>query len=799
MLKILIRLIALLCSMIVASQTTTVKGTIMNQNNKPVELVEVILINKDSIALKSEFTNSNGIFEMQAEKGEYVLQARENGKIVYKQTINLMDNLDLGNIKIIENKKQLDEVVVTSRKKLIERKVDRLVFNVENSISATGGDAIDALKVTPGLRVQNDAISMIGKSGMKVMVDEKIIQLSGDDLVNFLKTISSNNIKSIEVITTPPSRYDAEGNSGLVNIKLKKAKSNSWNATVRGSARQATYLSGSTGLNFSYQKNKLELLLDLSAQKGKSIYINDINYEYPTEQWKNKIKNTTFSNTMSPLLNIGYKITSKTKIGLQYLGNLNRPKINENSVFNIYDNQTSFLNSRLVSNGNTNKNYNNHSVNLNSITQLDTLGRKISVDVDYFTYNSEKQNSFNSETNNYLLLKNNTGYTDNSNNQLITNFSSKVDFEMPYKWVNMSFGAKISTTNSNNDVKTAFFDTTDGAFSLNSNQSNIFNYKENVQALYMSSNKQINQKWEANAGLRVEFTQTKGFSQTINETNKTSYFKFFPTIYLSYKPSEKNTYNINFSRRIQRPSYSELNPARWYLNSNSYEVGNPFLQPSFSTNIELSHSYKGLFTTTLMYSKIADGYGQIVVHDIANNFQMFIRQNYFDAAYYGFQEYVSFSAFKNCSTTLSADVTYNESKTYTEYLLPSYLGWGATFSITNTVILNKSKTLTADISYVYNTASKWTESTATAYSNMSLALKYALLKKKLQLGLFGNDIFNTETYTFMARTGNVYGSYRQFYDSPFVRFSISCKLGNSIKNLERKAVGNQEEKDRVKS
>ncbi len=783
--------------MIASSQIATIKGTIVNQNNRPVELVEILLVNKDSIAVKNELTNSSGIFEIPVENGEYILQARENGKIVHKQKINVIDNLDLGNIKIVENKQQLDEVTITSKKKLIERKVDRLVFNVENSIAASGGDAIDALKVTPGIRVQNDAISMIGKSGMAVMVDDRLIQLSGDDLINFLKTIASDNIKSIEVITTPPAKYSAEGNSGLINIKLKRVKNNSWNATLRGSARQATYLSGSTGLNFGYQKNKLELLLDLSTQKGKSIYTNNIEYKYPTEQWKNRIVNTTFSKNINPLINISYKITSKTKIGAQYISSFSKPRIDENSVFNIYADQTLFLNNRIVSYGNTNKNDNNHSLNLNSITQIDTLGRKMSIDIDYFTYNSEKQNSFNSEINDYLLMKYNEAYTENVNKQDITNFSSRIDFEMPYKWASLSYGAKVSSTNTNNNVRTSFYENIGG--NLSSNQTNVFDYNENVQALYFSSNKKINSKWEANAGLRFEFTQTKGFSQTINETNKTNYSKLFPTFYLSYKPSDKNTYNINISRRIQRPSYSELNPARWYFNPNSYEVGNPFLQPSFSTNIELSHSYIDLFVTKTSYSKITNGYGQIVVHNVANDFQMFIRQNYYDLSYYDFQENINFSAFKNCSTNISLDVSYNESKTYSEYLSPRYSGWSGFFSITNAIILNKPKTLTADITYIYNTASKWSESTTSAYSNTSISLKYLLLNKKMQLALYANDIFNTETNTFTATTGSIKGSFRQFYDSPFVRLAFSYKLGNSTKNIERKAVGNQEEKDRVKS
>ena len=168
--------------------------------------------------------------------------------------------------KIVE--KQIQEVEIVAKKKLIERKVDRLVFNVENSISATGGDALDALKITPGIRVQNNQVSMIGKSGMAVMVDDKLIQLSGDDLVNYLKTIPSDNIKNIEVITTPPAKYDAQGNSGIINIRLKRAKHNSWNSSIRSTYTQTTYPAGSLGGSFNYNKNKISIESDLGYTNG---------------------------------------------------------------------------------------------------------------------------------------------------------------------------------------------------------------------------------------------------------------------------------------------------------------------------------------------------------------------------------------------------------------------------------------------------------------------------------------------------------------------------------------------------
>ena len=133
-----------------------IRGQIKDEKNNPVEFIEIQLQNKDSIIFKSELTSVEGKFILETEKGKYTLLVRQLGIIYHKQDIDVNQDTTLGVINIIEKTQELQEIVLTSKKKLIERKVDRLVFNVENSISATGGDALDALKVTLGLKVQND-------------------------------------------------------------------------------------------------------------------------------------------------------------------------------------------------------------------------------------------------------------------------------------------------------------------------------------------------------------------------------------------------------------------------------------------------------------------------------------------------------------------------------------------------------------------------------------------------------------------------------------------------------------------
>ena len=196
------------------SYSQSITGKISDKEGNPISYAE-ITISKDNKLSEVSISDENGNFNLKvSENGNYQLAILKDGNNVFDKTISINGDV-VENIQIFrKNEELIQEVVVSGKKKLIERKVDRIVFNVENSISSTGGDGIDALKITPGIRVQNSKISMIGKSGMAVMIDDKLVQLSGDDLINYLKTISSDNIKSIEVITTPPAKYDAEGNSG---------------------------------------------------------------------------------------------------------------------------------------------------------------------------------------------------------------------------------------------------------------------------------------------------------------------------------------------------------------------------------------------------------------------------------------------------------------------------------------------------------------------------------------------------------------------------------------------------------
>ncbi|WP_291066499.1 outer membrane beta-barrel family protein, partial [Empedobacter sp. UBA5036] len=666
------------------------------------------------------------------------------------------------------------------------RKIDRTIYNVENSISTIGGDALDALKMTPRINVKNDQISMIGKSGMSVMVDDKLIQVSGDDLINLLKSIPSDNIKSIEVITTPPAKYDAEGNSGIVNIKLKKTRINQWNSSLRSSYTQSTYPKGAFGGSFEYQKNKLSLYSDINYINGSNAPIENTKTYYSDGLWNEGSTRRDYQKSLNTRLGFDYKMNDNWSVGIQYLGNLNKPSVQENILTTIYNPDNSSVNSYLKTLSYTQKKNNNHSINLNSIIEMDTIGKKMIVNFDYFNYKNTENRNFNtidlSSANNISL-------------QNIENYSTKIDFEHPLKWIILTYGAKVSFTKTNSDAN--YFDTTTGSPIFDYSQSNVFEYKENTQSFYISGNKKLSNKWESQLGFRLENTQTQGYSKTQEQKNRNDYTKLFPTFYISYTPNEKNSLSINYNKRINRPSYDKLNPFRWYSNPYSYVEGNPFLQPSFTDNVEFNYIHNDNWSNSVYFSHTKNGFEQITILDETTKNQQTTSKNYFNTNIIGFSESYTLKKLKWLSTTFSLDWNYSWSKSLIYITNQNLKGSNTYFSINNDFVLNKNKTLLFNISYWYNFKGVSDLDKNNAYSQLSASIKYLTLDKKLQISLNMIDILKTNKPIYTSYTNNIKIDYDNYYDRRLFRLSLTYKFGNKNINIMKKEFGNEEEKERV--
>lgn len=773
----------------IVNAQVTVSGKVITADNKPLELAEVVLLTKDSVAIKSELTDGTGHFNLKTNAGKYKIQIRQIGKSLFFKEIEAVRNTDLGDIIVVLNENVLKEITVVARKKLIERKVDRLVFNVENSISAAGGDALDALKITPSIRVQNDKISLIGKSSLAVMIDDKLIQLSGDDLTNFLKTISSDNIQNIEVITTPPAKYSAEGNSGLINIKLKKAKKDSWNSSIRSAYKQATFNSENGGINFTFQKNKWSLLTDISGQLNKRIYINDFNYYYPSQYWENNITSIKKANTKVFLLNANYEISKKSHMGFQM--NTNKSKGNENDENKNLIYEESILLAENYTNGNNKINNSSQSYNLNFSHKLDRLGKFFTIDIDFFEYSNDKNNLFNSKEFNHLTNNVTIVNSDNLSNQNIKNYSFKTDWEIPLDLAELSFGSKISSTISSSSILSSIIS---NANNIIPNQKDEYEFIEKTQAIYFSGSKKINTRWETKLGLRTEFTKTISNSISTNQETIYNYAKLFPSFYLIYNPNANSSYSINFSRRINRPGFWELNPARWYINTKSYDSGNPFLQPSFAYNYEFTYSYKSLLQTRMYFTHTKNGFGQIIFHDYLNDSQRFLRLNYYNENTTGINNSINKKINSFWDVTVENALFYSETITDITSLNPKYSGWGGNTSVNSNIRV--SKTLSANFYYEYNYPMHQNAFRETGYNYLNISIKKYLYNKALLVNFSISDVFKTGFNTISSRTEDVNQNFTQYYDTCSARLTLTYTFGNDKLKINEHTTGNQSERNR---
>lgn len=774
-----------------------ISGKVENENHSSLENVEVILQALNSVSTYSELTNKKGEFIIDgAIKGVHLLTIKYFSENVYSHSIEIENDLDLKTITIISGI-SLKDVVIETKKPLIEKKVDRLIFNVENSVAATGGNALDALKLTPRIKVQNDKISMIGKGSILVMINDKLIQFSGEELANYLKTLNAGDLKKIEVISNPPAKYSAEGNSGLINIVTKKAKKDAWDASLRSTYIQATYPKENTGGSFNYQKGKLQLNSSLNYINGSNAPDQTHQIYYPSLISKKTNKRRDFSNIFSTKLGIEYKISSKISTGFNSNFTSNKPIVKEFGNTNFLNSTTKILDSINKTTSRKNQKRELNTLNYHFIYDIDTIGRKVSLDFDYFHY----KNTTNRVIKTQSFFANNQpspASLDEARNfgvQDIQNYVINLDMIHPNKWADLNYGGRLSFIETNNYFN--YFDVENRIETLNPHFSNKFNYKENTQALYFSADKNISDKWKAKAGLRYEFTQTIGFSKTLNQNNVNNYVKLFPTIFLSFTPNGNHTFTANYGKRIQRPDYSFLNPFRNVSNPYSYSEGNPFLQPAFTNNFELEYAFKENLMTKIYYSHTYDNYDSVIILNATTNVEQIIPLNYMVNKTFGINQIFIFKLSKWWDVNTSIDAYYSNTKSKIPLTLQHLSGWNGEFSISSDFTLNHDKTLlfNTNIWFITHGVSDLDYSSSGILVNTTI--KWLLLDKKLVLSLNLEDIINPKGIQYTSYSNGIKNSLINYEDEQCLKLSVIYNFGKKLNTLPRENK-NQEEQDRAK-
>jgi len=777
------------------SQQFLLKGKITNQSKSPVEFVVASLL-KDNKVISQTTTDSVGNFKIQAGKENYRLIIEQFGVEFLNKEIQLNQDIDLGTIEIKESI-ELEGVAITTRKKIVEQKVDRLVFNVENSTAATGGTALDALKTTPTVRVQNDNISIVGKGAVLVLIDDRLQRMSPDDLAVFLKSIPADHIKSIEVITTPPAKYEAEGNSGIINIKLKSAKINSWNANIGTSYTQRTYASGNIQGLFNYNYEKFTVQASVSKGKEKLQTSSVSKIYYPKELWKQEIKNKSESDLLSLGLGVDYKITNQWSTAIQYLGSFTDRDANNNPLTTRFNAQTGIIDSYISSDVNTNNKPRMNSLNWNHSFALDSVGKNISVDFDYFNYLKKDYRFFagNELDANQNKIPDTFFSSTNTNVNEVNSYSAKIDVSIPNKWASLSFGGKAFYNNTRNNL--VVFDNETGDPVLNTNQSNIFSYKEYNEAIYFSGSKKINAKWETQLGLRAEATQTKGYSENMNQTNTNNYIRLFPTAYVTFVPNDNNSLSLNYSKRIRRPDFEYLNPFVIRTSPFYYSEGNPYLKPSLIDNLEFSYTRNQKWVNSVYFSKVSDFGQELSIVDPVTNITRSTPLNYANTYQIGFSTYYNFNKFSHWNSFTGFNVNYQNVKSKTNFI-ESIEGYNGYFYSNNDFTLNESKTVFVGVNYGLQLAGRYQIFNISTLNILDLSFKVLSFNKNLSVTLIAEDVLNAQKPLITYHSNGIKNSIQSYSDTRSFRISLSYKFGNTNLKLKQRDFGNEDERNRVR-
>jgi hypothetical protein len=805
-------------------KTGKITGTVVDGNTKTIESATITLLrSKDSTVVKMSVADKSGKFEFDAvPEGRYFVSISAVGHSKgFSEIIDInttTSDIVLKTIELIPLAKSLGVATVTAKKPLVEQKLDRMVVNVEASIANVGASAMEVLEKSPGVSVDKDGnISLKGKQGVQVYIDGRPSYLSGTDLANLLRNMNASQLDQIEIMTNPPAKYDAAGNSGIINIKTKKTKQFGYNGSFSSNWSQGRYAKISESFNFNYRKNKINLFTNIGYSNRKNFQ--DLNIQRKFIESSTKEVKSLFDQeskireqgeSFNGKIGMDYFVTKKTTLGAVVNGFYNPGVFSNRSNVYISD-PSGILQSQTLARTNNDKKWKNFSTNLNLRHVFDTTGKELTADADYLVYNStDMQDLVNAYYNTVGVPTFTPDTLLGSLPQHIEIYSAKTDYTHPLKK-----GAKIEAGLKTSIVKTD----NDGVYNnlvnnipiLDSGRSNHFIYKENVNAAYINYSRPLGKKWTGQFGLRLENTHSDGHSagyefnevtnkfMYVNKFFKKDYTQLFPTAYLQYNLNEKNSFVLNYGRRINRPDYEDLNPFIHFLDRYTFEQGNPNLQPQFSHNIELSHTYKGFLTTTLNYNKTTDIITEVLEQNTVKNETFVKKSNVASQRQYG----ISVSAGGQIKKWWTGNIYINVyNNLYKGIVNNDYISLGATTGQLN--ISNQfkfAKTWGAEIGGFYQTPAFEGVFKIKGIGVMNLGVSKQVLKGKGTLRMSLRDVLYSQKASGTIVYSNIDASFQQKRDSRQLALGFTYRFnkGKLKANSGKREGGASEEQERVKT
>ncbi len=795
--------------------TGKISGIVTDASNKPLQSISVSLLKAaDSSLVKMVASGKDGKYEFNSiNSGDYIIAASSVGheKNFSRVTVSASNNIvSVPGMKLTESAKGMTAVTVTSKKPFIETKIDKTIVNVDASPTSAGATALEILEKSPGVTVDNDGnISLKGKQGVIVLMDGKPTYLSPTDLANLLKNTPASALDQIEIMTNPSAKYDATGNSGVLNIKTKKGKNAGFNGSVMVGLtssiykpKDAVYLvpKSQNSINFNFRKNKINFFGNYNPNyfRGR----NTMNFE---NRFLDANKNITgynitetrfkFGNANHTLkLGMDLYADKKNTWGIVLQGFAFSGHPTPTTVAELQD-ENHVIQTRLNSYTDNKIKFKNFSANLNWKHVFDSTGKELTADFDYVIYGNVSDMILQTDYYNSLLQPTGSSFLRGHLPANIDIYTFKSDYLHPFKGGRFEAGIKFSFVKNDNIVN---YDKLIGdKWEVDNVRSNHFIYDENINAAYVSYSKEV-KKWSYQLGLRMENTNARGNQVISNTTFKRNNTSLFPTAFVRRTLNDKNSLTLSYGRRIQRPNYQDLNPFVYFLDTLSYRQGNIYLKPQYTHNVEITHAFKDKFITTINYNSTSDVISQIIKQEPNSKIRFSTVDNVAKFRNMGISVTAPFSFAKWWNTNFFANVYNNRYKGTYDTIAIDMAFTSFLVNITNSFTISKG--FTAELTGFYRHKAINNLSKMEPIYQIGFGLQKQIMKGKGTVRLNVRDPFAWQKFEGVNKYGLIDGSFLSRPDIRQVTGTFTWRFGKTTQQNQpprRRTSSSQDEQNRV--
>ena len=772
-------------------QQSKISGTVLDQNNAPISFVTVLANNvseekgaSGAVFVKGTTTDDLGNFTLEnVEHGNYTLHFSLIGFETQTKKISLITNIAVDTVILLESSEMLDQAVITIKRPTIQKAPGRLVFSVENT-SVASGSALDVLKKTPGVLVSQQGISIKNNSPV-IYVNNKRVYLSGEETLSLLQSTNASLIKSVQVITNPSSKYDADTTT-VLNIGTTRAVAVGCKGSVSGAYQQAVYAKYNLATAHFYKNNWLNAYASYSYAPRKEFKEDENNTrffdsnELTTSGYRDSyFTRETKSNAHQANVVLDLTANKQHAFGISATVFVSPNKRFDNRALSLNTNRQLQLDSTFTTSSASNRNTSNIALNASHTFSLANNATQIVTQANYVTYSADREQGVvtNYFSPNGQQLRNNDFNTYGSQDNTI--FTGQIDLSAPLTSGALDWGLKISdiTTSSAQE----FFDQTAQGAVLNPNLSDGFRYQENIFAAYFNIAREWEQ-WSLDLGLRAEQTEVKATSKIVGEVNNQYYFELFPKMSLLYSANQNNSFGLSYSRSISRPNYESLNPFRYFINENNYTDGNPSLVPEIDSKYTFSYTYNNTWFLEAYYWYIKNPLEELRFQNNTTRALQNLETNLIEGYQY------------------SLDVTYAKSVRSWWYLQVVTSGffieneffalqsaqetalantYGFYGQIYSGLVLSEQANITSDITMLYISNLIFGSYTYKNQFNLSASVRKKVWDKKASITIGVDDIFNTNNVPVVSRYANQENGYFARTESRLFRVGFTYNFGNS--------------------